>query len=293
MNSITASGCDIVLSSCPLSVLKYKEKGFESYFIPFENGKFNKNNDNLKEIDVLFFGELTFDRIEFLTYITDKGINLKNVGFNPGDKKILSDEKLTELISKSKIVLNLSKSKTLSLKNYSSENIYKYYYQWKGRVWDAALNGVLCVSEYSPAQEIFFKEDEIPSFYTKDECVKILKHLLKNDGLLAQYTKKFTSKAFELCEDKKNFEPIYKSLEKLKHRRVALLKIPYWYLRIVNKQIILRNIKISNLFKTILQLKLVFLSIKNYNFFIKILVVFETLINVLWYSLVLTIKPKK
>ena len=30
MNAITANACDLVLSQCPLSVLKYKEKGYEA-----------------------------------------------------------------------------------------------------------------------------------------------------------------------------------------------------------------------------------------------------------------------
>ena len=31
LHSITASACDIILTHCPLSVLKYKEKGYEAY----------------------------------------------------------------------------------------------------------------------------------------------------------------------------------------------------------------------------------------------------------------------
>ena len=37
MNAITASACDMVLTGCPLSILKYKEKGYEAHFINFEN----------------------------------------------------------------------------------------------------------------------------------------------------------------------------------------------------------------------------------------------------------------
>ena len=49
---------------------------------------------------------------------------------------------------------------------------------FKGRVALAGLYGAACVSEYSPGQEILFGEDEVPHFYTKQECVKILKKLL-------------------------------------------------------------------------------------------------------------------
>ena len=151
----------------------------------------------------------------------------------------------------------------------------------------------MCVSEYSPGQEIIFKEDELPTFFTKEECVKILKRLLKDDALLEKYTNKFTLKVYELWEDKKNFEPIYNAIEKSNHRRVQLIKFPYWYLRIAAKQIILRNIKLSTLIKTIFQFNIIFSIIRNSNFIVKFLVIIESIVNTLWYSFILTIKPKK
>ena len=41
------------------------------------------------------------------------------------------------------------------------------------------------------------------------------------------------SKTYDLWEDKKNFNPIYNAIEQLNNRKVKLVKIPYWYLRIV------------------------------------------------------------
>ena len=55
MNSITASLCDIVLTHDPLSVLKFREKGSETYQIHFDNGKITNNPMVKKEIDVLYF----------------------------------------------------------------------------------------------------------------------------------------------------------------------------------------------------------------------------------------------
>ena len=294
INSITASACDLVLTTCPLSVLKYKEKGYKAYFMVYENYKINKVNSEKKEIDVLFFGELTPDRKEYLKYIEKEGINLKNVGFNLGDTK-LSDEELLQFIRKTKIILNLSKSRTISsVNNYALGNIFKFQYQFKGRVWDAGLNGVICVSEYAPALEIFFKDDEIPSFTSKEECVKILKRLLKNDELLDKYRNKFTSKVHELIDDKEHFKPIYDEIEKLDYNeRVKLNKFPYWYLRIAAKQAVLRNIKLTNLIKSIFQFNVVFEIIKNSNLSTKFLIIFESILNVLWYSFTFSFKSKK
>ena len=42
LNTITAAGCDLVLSACPISSLKkYEEVGYKAFFMPLESdGKF-------------------------------------------------------------------------------------------------------------------------------------------------------------------------------------------------------------------------------------------------------------
>ena len=110
---------------------------------------------------------------------------------------------------------------------------------------------------------------------------------------MAKYTKKIASKINDLCDDKNNFEPMYNAIEKLNHRRVELIKIPYWYLRIAAKQILLRNIKLSNLIKTIFQFRIIFTIIKNSNFLTKLFIMIESIINTLWYSFIFTFKSKK
>ncbi len=327
MHSISANACDLVLSGCPLSVLKYREKGYEAHWMHYEFGNINnnvdekkefdvlffgaitparkevldyivkeginlKNNRDKKEIDVLFFGHLTPDRKEMLDYIVKEGIPVKNVGHEDHIEG-LPEDVLKKLISKSKIVLNLSKTRTTVVQNYASEGIYEFYYQLKGRIFLAGFQGAACVSEYSPGQELLFSEEEVPTFFTKEECVKILKKLLNNNELLAKYTNKFTSKVCDLFEEKKSFEPIYNAIEKSNHRKVELIKIPYWYLRISAKQILLRNLKLSSLIKAIFQFRIIFEIIKNSSFLTKFLIVFESIINTLWYSFTFTLKLKK
>ena len=290
-HSVTASACDLVLSQCPLSVLKYKEKGCEAYLSNMEFSKISNNNNDKKEIDVLFYGHITPDRRNILDYIVKEGINLKNIG-HEGNVTGLPKDELLKLISKSKIVLELSKSRTSIVKNYASESIYKFYYLYKGKIIVAGLKGAACVSEYSPGTELLFSKDEVATFFTKEECVKILKKLLNNKELLEKYTNKFTSKVYNLYEDKKNFEPIYKAIEKPNHRRIELIKIPYWYLRISAKQILLRNLKLSNLIKAIFQFRIIFKIIKNSSLLTKLLIVSESVINTLWYSIIYTFKSK-
>ena len=94
-------------------------------------------------------------------------------------------------------------------------------------------------------------------------------------------------------EDKKSFEPIYNLIENIKSQKVKLIKIPYWYLRISAKQIILRNMKLFNLISSIAQFKVIFKIIRGSNLAIKLLIISETILNILWYSFALTLKPKK
>ena len=179
------------------------------------------------------------------------------------------------------------------MKSYTSENIYKFLYTFKGRIIIAGLNGAACVSEYSPGQELVFTDDEVPTFFTKEECVKILKKLLNDNELLAKYTTSFNSKVENLFEDRKNFLPIFNAIEKIEKRKVKLFNIPYWYLRISTKNILLRNIKLPNIIKSIYQFHMIFSITKNSNIFIKLLVILESIINIFWYSLLFTLKSKK
>ena len=71
------------------------------------------------------------------------------------------------------------------------------------------MTGTACVSEYSPGQEIIFKEDELQTFFSKEECVSILRKLLSDNGLLEKYTNKFTSRVQELWAEKESFKSIY------------------------------------------------------------------------------------
>jgi len=107
------------------------------------------------------------------------------------------------------------------------------------------------------------------------------------------HTNKFTSRVHELWDEKKSFESIYNAIEKQKHRKVQLIKFPYWYLRIAAKQIMLRNIKLSTLVRTVSQFDIIFSIIKNSNLLIKFLIIFESIINIFWYGLISTLKFKK
>ena len=189
INSLTATACDLVLSFCPLSVLKYKEKGFQAYQMIIEgDGDIFKNHNEKKDIDVLFFGGLSLDRKNLLDFIKSKGISVTKVGKESGN--FVTDEELSKLISKSKIVLNLSKSTWGAVRRYPFIKLYEFYYQFKGRIVMAGLCGTACVSEFFPTCELMFGKNVVPTFYTKEECVNILKKILSDETILDHYIDK-------------------------------------------------------------------------------------------------------
>ncbi len=291
MNAITANACDIIVSHCPFLTLKYREKGYEAYNMFLENdGNIFKNYNLNKDIDVLFFGKLTSDRKKFIDFLTSKNISIKLVGQS---NNFLPLDELVKIISRSKIVINFSKTTTKNVSNHESESIYKYYYEFKGRVIMTALCGSYCVSEISPGQTMLFNDDEISSFSNKEECLEKLNYMLSNDNLLKSRTNKFHNKAMTLYEEKKNFEPIFKALNKEKFSRVELIKFPYWYIRISAKQIIKRNIHLTTLLKSFFELTQVWKILKNTKFYIKVLVILESVLNIVWYSFMSILKKNK
>ena len=155
----------------------------------------------------------------------------------------------------------------------------------KGRIIIAGLCGTVCISEFFPQHDMMFNEDELPIFYKKEECVEILKKLLNNSKILESYTIKLNSKVCNLYEDKKNFQPIYEYIENLQVKKVQLIQMPYWYLRICAKMIILRNIKNSSLIKIFSEFRKILSLIRKSDIFTKCLIVSETILNVFWHSL--------
>ena len=67
---------------------------------------------------------------------------------------------------------------------------------------------------------------------------------------------------------------------------------PFWYLRIAAKQILIRDASILKFFGTLRQFKEVLKIIKKSKIYVQLLVVGESLLNMIWYSILRTFKEK-
>ena len=291
LNLITSSGCDLVLSACPISAFKYAEIGSSAYFMPLEaDGNFYRNNNTPKEIDVLFFGKVNDDRKQYIEHIKNSGIEIKVVGNNTENR--VSDEEIVNLICKSKIVVNFSKSTWGTVKTIPEGDIFKFNYQFKGRIIQTGLCGTACVTEYAPHHRLLFNSDELLEFNTKEECVRILKELLNDSKKLSSYTEKLEHKVKNFYEEEKSFKKIYDAIDKQNIRKENLKTVPFWYLRIVAKQILIRDVSILKFFGTLRQFREVLTIIKKSKIYVQLLVVGESLLNMIWYSILRTFKKK-
>tara|TARA_B100001123_G_C15239275_1_gene998456 strand:+ start:348 stop:1532 length:1185 start_codon:yes stop_codon:yes gene_type:complete len=264
-NAITAKACDFILSGCPHSSLKFKKKGYRSLFMPIESdGNIFKKYENIKKKnDVLFFGDPNKHRMPYINHIRNNNINIKLVHENLPTTKMHHD--LVKLINESRIVINFSKNEFLKSKYFGSKK-YKSYYQFKGRIYQSGLCGTACITEYSPAHELIFKENELINFKTKEECVKILKEILNDSETLENYSKKLHQKCLEF-DDKNYIIKIIQFIDSIKSNNLNKKNpehFPFWYKWIFVKQRLwlrYRNNDLTSFFEEVFDI--IFLSKNN------------------------------
>ncbi len=225
INRITATACDFVLSGCPLSVLKFQELGYKSFFLPVEtDGAIFKDYGEKKVHDVLFFGRVKNNRKKITEYLKENRVNIIECG--PYDSISDTPEKLARLINKSKIVLNFTESDNTIKKNNPISH-FKYSYEMKGRVYFTGLCNTLCISEYSPPNELLFSNNEVPFFFNEVECLSLIRDFLSNDSKLVNATNKYRQKC-STFEDSNYIKKVKTFIDYNKNENFSV-NIPIWY----------------------------------------------------------------
>ena len=238
VNLITAQQCDFVFSSEPISVLKFKELGIESFFVPIEgDGKLLKDRGLNKIYEVLHFGRDKTIRSDYIDYLEKNGIKVKCV--SPYDEESNTMEKLAKLISQSKIVLNFAESANGN-RSFNHLRIFKKFYQTKGRIQMAGISNVLCISEYCASSELLYNQKELPFFKSKEECLEKIQFFLSNDNALKTATEKFYLKNLEF-EDSKYIIKIKKFIDEVTIKSKEKFETPNWYnILFINQRLRLR-----------------------------------------------------
>ncbi len=235
-NSITATGCDLVLTADPISMLKYREQGILAEYVPLESSSLvYRRLVRAKSIDVLFFGNIDVaDRAEQIEYLVQRGVNIEVVGENV---RFIESEVLVQKICESKIVINFSKTGLIDNNSFRS-SVNSYYWQLKGRIIESGLCGTLCVSEYSPGIRLLFSDDEVPIFVNKEECYELLNYYLSEEVERQRVADNLHRKTIKEYED----IPLMKRVEvtlkldsaspRVNEAKDCMSKVPFWYHRL-------------------------------------------------------------
>ena len=103
----------------------------------------------------------------------------------------------------------------------------------------------------------------------------------------------FSTKVKNFYEDEKFFNKIFDAINNVTNaKKYNLKEVPFWYLRIAAKQTVIRDARILSLPNTFLQLMEVIKIIKRSKIYVQFLILGESLINMLWYSILRSFKPK-
>ena len=270
VNLITAQQCDFVFSSEPISVLKFKELGIESFFVPIEgDGKLLKDRGLNKIYEVLHFGRDKTIRSDYIDYLEKNGIKVKCV--SPYDEESNTMEKLAKLISQSKIVLNFAESANGN-RSFNHLRIFKKFYQTKGRIQMAGISNVLCISEYCASSELLYNQKELPFFKSKEECLEKIQFFLSNDNALKTATEKFYLKNLEF-EDSKYIIKIKKFIDEVTIKSKDKFETPNWYNTLFINQSLRLRFKEKQLLAFLKEFFAIILTYKEHSFvnYIKLL----------------------
>jgi len=233
VNHITARSCDGILTSCPLSNLRFQEKGLLSFYSPLQADETtNKKIKAKKKYDVLFFGAYKADRKNYINYLIKNKIKIKII--RSDSVWAINDEELNRLICESKIVLNFS-NQGIKNKHYAYKSVKQNYYLLKDRIFISGLCGTLCLSEFAPAQKLLFYSKELPTFKSKEELLKKILHLLSKKRILKKITLKFCNRVKQY-ENKKHFKKIAFDIISLTNNQRPKIQLPFWYEKIFNRK---------------------------------------------------------
>ena len=140
------------------------------------------------------------------------------------------------------------------------------------------LCDTLCLSEFSPANQILFDQD-LPSFNNKEELLKLCKFFLNNEDQYKQKKDIFVRKCFEY-EDHEYFKDILQTIiKKIVHKNDMTYSMPYWYIRVFFNQKIRNISKRSNLLVYVKEICEALLPDSNKNKLFQIPIILENLIK--------------
>ena len=170
---------DAIITTDPVSNLRYIQTGFNSFFSPdHQDPRIFDSKEVVEKIyDISFIGNIeNFGRKDYINCLIDNGYNVNVFGSN-SKNGYLTDHEYVEIIKKTKINLNFTR---ISSHAILLDEFTEFIYGNKGRPFEISLLGGLTVSENSLVIESCFTADEMFFFNSKEDLIDKIKYLLAN-----------------------------------------------------------------------------------------------------------------
>lgn len=260
---------DLILVAEKNEVLRYLPYNFNTinFSISFDIKSYNNNEE--KNIDVLFIGNLNRpNRANLINYLQRNNIDIQIYGIGSKNGPIVEKE-MYLLYKKSKITLNLTNTSLIKLffnKELKIRNLLK---QGKGRYLEAMMNDCLVISNYAYDLEEAFENNLIIRADSFEEIENKIKYYLSNNNERETITKKAKNFIINNYSHELNMEKLLKQISNIKKRNndfIYLDNIFYSFMCRFLLDQILRNL-FTNTRWSFYCLKRIFINFKIINIF--------------------------
>ena len=142
---------------------------------------------------------------------------------------------MADIISRSKLVLNLSKTDltetSLAICSRQCPDYVSYKFQLKARPFMAGLCKTACISEQAPALSLIFSEEEVPTFRTKSECLVMIRKVLHDEARCEHHAQRLHEKVIGHYEDRVLMKQLCPNIVKRSDPICHAAQLPRWYRR--------------------------------------------------------------
>lgn len=174
---------DLVVSDFA-GICRLKQLGVNYYFCPGAYDTARYSNKKLpKDIDVAFVGQICdkMDRMSYLRYLLDNGINVKVYGRGSKNGVVSFEEKLN-IYNRSKIVLSMTGVAEIT-RLTRKYNIHRRLKAIKDPLMEGLMCGSFVLTEAAPyIDELFEIGKEVEVFHGKKEMLDKIRYYLANDA---------------------------------------------------------------------------------------------------------------
>jgi len=185
--------CDLVLTCDPLQVDSYSAIGVPARLHLFDISPDRFPNRQLRrDIDILIYGTSSKGRAERTAGLREAFPDAEIMDVS--DQR-LEFESLLELLNRSLLTVNWSGVSRVPSVNSYRDPLFGDYIQIKGRTFEAALCGCLCISEDCGAYDHIFTSESLPRFSSERELYALVGQYLLDRKQIADDSRMQTASA--------------------------------------------------------------------------------------------------